>query len=139
MRRTTRRPPTAAAVVGRVGVGAQSLLLHVHVGQRQRRCGDHVRDLLGEFGVGGDHVDVEQAALRAALGLVLLGQGGGDLLVVALDRLERLVGDTFGEQSRGGADQGVADLDVRVEEVSGRPGSRPPATATPWPVRRPGG
>ena len=51
-----------------------------------------------------------------ALGGVLLLQGGGDLAVVAFDRGERRVGEAFGEQGGGDAEQGVADADVLVEE-----------------------
>ena len=49
------------------------------------------------------------------LGGFLLLQGGADLAVVAFDGLESLVGDAFGEQVGGDAEQGVADADVLVQ------------------------
>ena len=136
------RQPLARGTSGDVGVGPQPLLLNVDVGQRQAGCRPGPAACSRQLGVRrAAIVDVEQSCpARAALGLVALGQRGGDLLVVALDRLERLVGDALGEQRRGGAEQGVADLDVGVEERQRLAGlQRLQPQRRPWPVRRPSG
>ena len=48
---------------------------------------------------------------------VALAERRDDLLVVAVERRERGVGQAGGEQRGRGAEQGVADLDVGVEEA----------------------
>src|SRR6185437_11945915 len=58
----------------------------------------------------------EQVELAAAFLRVLLADGLGGGAVVALDRSEGLIGDAGGDQRRGGAEQGVADPDVGVQE-----------------------
>ena len=66
----------------------------------------------------GDEVDrrVLERELALALALVLLAERLRDLLVVALERLEGLVGDALGQERGRGAEQRVAALDVGVEE-----------------------
>ena len=71
---------------------------------------------LGQGGVGnGDTRRAEQVVLALAFDGVLLLQGGADLAVVAFDRGEGGVGQAFGEQSGGDAEEGVADADVLVQ------------------------
>ena len=57
-----------------------------------------------------------------AFGGVLLLQGGADLAVVAFDRGEGGVGQAFGEQGGGDAEEGVADADVLVQVGQGLAG-----------------
>ena len=61
----------------------------------------------------------EEGGLPGAFGLVLLADGGGVLLVVAGDLLERVVGHPLSQEGGGGAEQGVADPDAGVEESEG--------------------
>ena len=58
----------------------------------------------------------EEVCLAAALGCVGLASRGDGRLVVSGEGDVGGVGDALVEQGRGGAEQGVADLDVVVEE-----------------------
>lgn len=77
-------------------------------------------DLLGRRALGGvadaDARVGEKVLLAAALGGVGLPPGGDGLLVVPGEGRVGGVGDAGVEQSGGGAEKGVADLDVVVEE-----------------------
>src|SRR5690606_29931285 len=87
--------------------------------QRVRRDSREAPEARSESGVG--HLDlavsVEERELVVALVLVPVRQSLGEGAVVALDRRERRVRDAVLEQPWGGADQGVAALDVGVEEA----------------------
>jgi hypothetical protein len=79
---------------------------------------DLLRPARERAGVDVDGGGVEQLALGGllALALIAFAQRRGSWLVVAGERLERVVGNALGKQRRGGAEQGVADLDVAVQE-----------------------
>ena len=64
--------------------------------------------------------------------LVHLLESAANLLVVAFDGRERLIGDSFGKQRGRGAEQAVADADVVIEEgerLAGFDGFKPQADA----------
>ena len=73
-------------------------------------------------GVGGRGGHVERELAGQLLG-VALAQLGDDLLVVAEDRLERVVGDPGGDQLGGGAEQALPSTIRWSRNDSGRPGS----------------
>lgn len=78
-------------------------------------CEDGVEFLLER---GGEFEFLLAAGVVLALGFVGLAEGGGDVLVVAGEGFEGLVGHAFFEFVLGDeADDGVAALDVVVEEV----------------------
>ena len=79
----------------------------------------------------GNH-QVQHVPLACTLLFVPLLQRRADLLVVALDGVEGLVGEARGDEFRGGAQQAVADADVVVEEgerFAGFEGFKPEAHA----------
>ena len=100
-----------------------ALLVDVEVFEALGECAGDLGGALGQDGVGdGDACGAEQVVLALAFGGVLLFQGGADLAVVAFDGLEGLVGEAFGEQGGGDAEEGVADADVLVQVGQGLAG-----------------
>jgi hypothetical protein len=57
----------------------------------------------------------EQVVLALPFGGVLLLERGADLAVVAFDRGECGVGEAFGQQRGGDAEEGVTDTDVLIQ------------------------
>ena len=93
-----------------------ALLVDMEVFEALGECAGNLGGSLGQGGVGdGDARGAEQVVLAFAFGGVLLLQGGADLAVVAFDRGEGGVGQAFGEQGGGDAEEGVADADVLVQ------------------------
>ena len=93
-----------------------ALLVDVQVFQAVGERVDDRGGALGQDGVGDRDAGLaEQVVLALAFGGVLLLQRRADLAVVAFDRGEGGVGQAFGEQGGGDAEQGVADADVLVE------------------------
>ncbi len=97
------------------GIPARGL---VDVGEAGHCRGQRVGEAAAEVGVAdGGLGDVEEALVAlVAFELVVPLQAGDDALVVAGEGDEGVVGDACGDQGGGGAEQGVADLDVGVEE-----------------------
>ena len=112
------------ALQGGVGVQClEPLRPGMDVGQGGRAsAADQLTQLAGQPDVQQGAGITEQVVLPREFVIILLLQGGGDLLVVALQRYKRLVRHPLCEQGRGGPDKRVADLDLGVQE-----GER-----TPW-------
>ena len=70
----------------------------------------------------GAEVEGELVGVGLAFGFVAGLEFGGPVLVVVAEGDERGVGDVVFEQRRGGAEQGVADAEVGVEERQGAAG-----------------
>ncbi|CAB4881826.1 unannotated protein [freshwater metagenome] len=109
----------SSCVIGIVLQIAESLSLLVCIGQGGRRSRVDLRHLRGEVGIGGmEATGREELALVGllALGPVALLQARGPRLVVAGEGDERGIGQTLLEQPGRHSEQGIADLDMGIEE-----------------------